>query len=395
MRLTEEILDALPIGVAVKDRNLNYAAINKRFSELFDLRPERLIGRSVWDVFEPGIAGALEEANWKLLSSGEDQKTLVEIRGEDEAFTRILHRSRRIGRPGAHYIVMTFETTTEPEVDPAMIADASAVLDRARDMTDLGSAKGDQLLRVALATTRSVDERRLVAGASDIGVELCVIRSPTELDKFLPALDEAGVQLDLILLDESAVQFAPIAAKGKTPVRVLSSVSALLSDLALFIAARERRQDEEQGDVTAQGLLDQPVDVLALEDREVNRLALAQILDSLGLTYVLAETGQAALDLLAQRKIRAGSRRHHAARHERCGLHEKGARASGRNTVSRHDAAVVGETVDELLAAGFLDMAVKPISSESIGLLLQRHYSPRIWPEKEPAKTPIHARSTG
>lgn len=395
VRLTEEILDALPIGVAVKDRNLNYAAVNRRFSELFDLRPERLIGRSVWDVFEPGIAGALEEANWKLLSSGEDQKTLVEIRGEDEAFTRILHRSRRIGRPGAHYIVMTFETTTEPEVDPAMIADASAVLDRARDMTDLGSAKGDQLLRVALATTRSVDERRLVAGASDIGVELCVVRSPTELDKFLPALDEAGVQLDLILLDESAVQFAPIAAKGKTPVRVLSSVSALLSDLALFIAARERRQDEEQGDVTAQGLLDQPVDVLALEDREVNRLALAQILDSLGLTYVLAETGQAALDLLAQRKIGLVLADITLPDMSAADFMKRARALQGETPFLAMTPPSSGETVDELLAAGFLDMAVKPISSESIGLLLQRHYSPGIRPEKEPAKKPIHARSTG
>jgi PAS domain S-box-containing protein len=395
VRLTEEILDALPIGVAVKDRNLNYAAVNKRFSELFDLRPERLIGKSVWDVFEPTVAGALEEANWKLLSSGEDQKTLVEIRGEEEDATRILHRSRRIGRPGAHYIVMTFETAPEPEILPAIIADASAILDRARDGADLEEAPRDRLLRVVLATTRSVDERRLIGGASDIGVELCIIRSPTELDKFLPAVDEAGIQLDLILLDESAVQFAPTAAKGKTPVRVLPSVNALLSDLALFVAARERRQDDEDSEAAARALRDQPVDVLALEDREVNRLALAQILDSLGLSYILAETGQAALDMLAQHTIGLVLADTTLPDMSVADFMKKGRALQGETPFLAMAPPSSGETIDELLAAGFLDMAVKPISPESIGLLLQRHYSPRFQPENPPAKSAIHARSTG
>lgn len=395
VRLTEEILDALPIGVAVKDRNLHYAAVNKRFSELFDLKPERLIGKSVWDVFEPKVAGALEEANWKLLSSGKDQKTIVEIRGEDDTSTRILHRSRRIGRPGAHYIVMTFETTPEPEIDAGLVADSSAILDSARDGVGLGGSNSDQPLRVALATTRSVDENRSIAMAAEMGVELCVLRSPTELDKFLPALDAAGIQLDLILLDESAVHFAPIAANGKTPVRVLSSVNTLMSDLALFLAARDRRLDGEDHETATPASPDQPVDVLAVEDREVNRLALAQILDSLGLSYALAETGQAGLVMLAQRRIGLVLADTTLPDMSIGDFMEKARALQAETPFLAMAPPSAQNDFEGLSAVGFLDVAIKPISPESIGPLLERHYSPCRKPQNKTAKPPFHARSAG
>ncbi|WP_137156828.1 PAS domain-containing protein [Rhizobium sp. FKL33] len=395
VRLTEEILDALPIGVAVKDRNLNYAAVNKRFSELFDLKPERLIGRSVWDIFAPKVAGALEEANWKLLSSGEDQTSIVEIRSGDDASSRIQHRSRRIGRPGAHYIVMTFETTPEAEINPAIVADASTILESARDPALNARAQSDQSLRVALATTRSVDEARYIANAADIGVELCIIRSPTELDKFLPALDAAGIRLDLILLDESAVHFAPIATNGRTPVRVLSSVNALMSDLALFLAARERRQEGEDSDALATPAPDQPIDVLAVEDREVNRLALAQILDSLGLSYALAETGQAALVVLAQRKIGLALVDTTLPDMSLGDFMKKARALQAETPFLAMPPPSAQENIPELHEAGFLDVAVKPISPESIGPLLERHYAPRGAAGNRPAKSPFHARSAG
>lgn len=395
VRLTEEILDALPIGVAVKDRNLHYAAVNKRFSELFDLKPERLIGKSVWDVFEPKVAGALEEANWKLLSSGEDQKTIVEIRGEDDTSTRILHRSRRIGRPGAHYIVMTFETTPEPEIDAGLVADSSAILNSARDGVSREGSTSDQPLRVALATTRSVDENRSIAMAAEMGVELCVLRSPTELDRFLPALDAAGIQLDLILLDESAVHFAPIAANGKTPVRVLSSVNTLMSDLALFLAARDRRLDGEDHEAAPPASPGQPVDVLAVEDREVNRLALAQILDSLGLSYALAETGQAGLVMLAQRKIGLVLADTTLPDMSIGDFMEKARALQAETPFLAMAPPSAQNDFEGLRAVGFLDVAIKPISPESIGSLLERHYSHCRKPQNKTGKPPFHARSAG
>jgi PAS domain S-box-containing protein len=394
VRLTEEILDALPIGIAVKDRNLNYAAVNKRFCELFELKAEQLIGKSVWEVFEPKTAGALEEANWRLLSSGEDQNAIIEVRREQGQISRIQHRSRRIGRPGANYIVMTFETAPESEADPAIVADANTILGSVRDGVSSPALQAEQALRVVLATTRAIEESRFVANAAEMGVELCIVRSPTELNSFLPALEQAGIQLDLILLDESAVHFAPIAANGKTPVRVISSVNALMSDLALFIAARERRQEDDAEDA-APASPEQPLDVLAVEDREVNRLALAQILDSLGLTYALAETGQAALGILAQRKI---------------GLVLADTTLPDMNLgdfmtkakALHSDAPFLAMTppsqednIEELRKAGFLDMAVKPISPDSIGQLLQRYYSPCGKPQNKPTRTSAYARSAG
>lgn len=394
VRLTEEILDALPIGVAVKDRNLNYAAVNKRFCELFGLKAEQLIGRSVWEVFEPKTAGVLEESNWRLLSNGQDQQAIIEIRGGDDKSTRIMHRSRRSGRPGAHYIVMTFETAPEPELDPAIVADATAILDNLKD-GDGNSAPQSGRLRVVLATTRSVEENRVVANAEEMGVELCIIRTPTELDSFLPALAQAGIQLDLILLDESAVHFAPIAASGKTPVRVLSSVNALMSDLALFLAARERRQDDGGDSAAPSASHDQPIDILALEDREVNRLALAQILDSLGLAYALAETGQEALGILAQRQIGLVLADTTLPDMSVSEFMTKARALQGQTPFLAMAPPSGRENMEDLQQDGFLDLAMKPISPESIGQLLERHYTASFRPKKQPSQAHFRARTAG
>ncbi|MDH6264696.1 PAS domain S-box-containing protein [Rhizobium sp. SG_E_25_P2] len=394
VRLTEEILDALPIGIAVKDRNLNYAAVNRRFCEFFDLKPERLIGKSVWEVFEPKTASALEEANWRLLSSGDDQKVIIEIHNQQDEATRILHRSRRIGRAGGHYIVMTFETAPEPETVPSMFADASAILDSARDGGGGTAPRPGQSLRVVLATTRSIDEGRYVAGAADLGVELCIVRSPTELSSFLPALEKAGIGLDLILLDESAVHFAPIAAISKTPARVLSSLSALMSDLALFLAARERRQDDVIDAAAASvAQLEQQIDVLAVEDREVNRLALAQILDSLGLVHALAETGQAALAVLAQRQVGLVLADTTLPDMSLTEFMDKGRALAGETPFLAMAPPSAHENTEDLRKAGFLDVAVKPISPEGIDQLLKRHFPPRGKPKNQPFNAAIRARS--
>jgi CheY-like chemotaxis protein len=186
------------------------------------------------------------------------------------------------------------------------------------------------------------------------------------------------------------VHFAPVAANGKTPVRVLSSVNALMSDLTLFIAARDRRHDL-QADEPASASPQKPLDVLALEDREVNRLALAQILDSLGLSYALAETGQAALAILAEREIGLVLADTTLPDMSLGDFMEK-ARAL------RNDAPFLAmtppaqeDTIEDLRMLGFADMAVKPISPDKIGQLLQRHYPPQARRQHQAVRTALHA----
>ena len=71
VKLTEEVLDTLPVAVAVKDRNLDYVAVNQEFCRQLGATREAVLGHRSWDTLSPDLAGRIEQLDWQLLSSGE------------------------------------------------------------------------------------------------------------------------------------------------------------------------------------------------------------------------------------------------------------------------------------------------------------------------------------
>jgi CheY-like chemotaxis protein len=142
-----------------------------------------------------------------------------------------------------------------------------------------------------------------------LGAEACILENALELSAFLPAAHAAGIQIDLIL------HFAEDRETGK--VAAASGVNTIaLSDAAEnleIVISKALDASTETMPAPANNL--QPtsgrssatkepasIDILAIEDNTINRMALEQIAESLGLTIVLATSAEDGL--LAARKQR-------------------------------------------------------------------------------------------
>jgi len=74
-------IDAIPVNIAVKDRNHRFLEVNQAFADLSGISPDRIVGQTVADVF-PGLSDALQalyvQNEDDVLSSGEARKGIIE-----------------------------------------------------------------------------------------------------------------------------------------------------------------------------------------------------------------------------------------------------------------------------------------------------------------------------
>lgn len=392
IRMTEEILDMLPIAVAVKDRNLNFAAVNQQFCKMARVTPEGVLGRGIWDMFESELAGSIEEADWHLLATGEDRETIIVVDRPETGPVSFLHRARRVGKPGSHYISMSFdEFPVDPEArtaipnlqwKPGVQKKLTAAENSDASLLREGR-KYAKLHRVVYVQTGN-ETTPLVAEAALHGIELCVIRSENEFTAFLPALEEAGITLDLVVIDPHAgFVFATLSAKHGIRHRILSPGANVMESI---IGALDHPRRTAPPSAATGGASQAPptaavkshdIDVLAVEDNPVNRLVVEQILESLGLNFLVAATGGEAIDRVAEcrpriilvdatlpdMEIDVFVRRLKAALGER-----------------RVQPPVIGiissDGTDQRLAcrvAGMADAVAKPLSPEAVDRILRKH----------------------
>ena len=67
----EELLEAIPVPVHYKDRNLRYLGCNKAFAALFDLRREEIVGQTVFEIHPGELAARLDAINREFLAHPE------------------------------------------------------------------------------------------------------------------------------------------------------------------------------------------------------------------------------------------------------------------------------------------------------------------------------------
>ncbi len=335
VELTEEILDAQPNPICVKDRNLNYIAVNKAFCLIHDLSQEAILGRSAWDLVESDLAERFELSDRRVLETGKPHSEAENIVRADGSDLWVLTRKYRVGMPGRHFVVTCMNDVTDiagwhhgaqdgslPASlqinDYSIFAPAQNFYDPFRalnvqQLVEAGSmietlpARG---LRVLLASADRSTEERLVARLRGSGLEACAVRNIDELTAFGMAAESAGLKLDILLLDSDFPDGQHVASAWRNcPVVTVTAeedAGAVLAEVFRVCAERPHAPPLLQSDwslsfdaedVTAVAAPVSHVDVLVAEDNQINQFVFTQILEGLGVSHRIAANGREAVEL--------------------------------------------------------------------------------------------------
>lgn len=386
VNLTEEILDNLPIAVAVKDRNLDYVAVNKEFCGLLGTTRDAILGRRSWDALSPELAGRVEQMDWQLLSSGEPAQARITHTRPDGQPVTLNRRALRLGNPGNPYIAVTL--TNESEVGAAPREAAPVATPEALPAEPALSPASHRNVLYLNDTSDQSLALKLALRAHD--VDLCYVRDVPEFAAFLPAARASGVRIDLVIID---FDFDPaafnVAAASGINFRMLpqdagesGAMAEILNTLPETAAGMDRAMIAVPPlDPAGEGLLpiqwiDEPIavlDILAVEDNVLNRMVLEQMLGGLDMNVLIAGTAAEALsrcEALVPRIVLADTTLPDMEIDEFLGrLHDID---PARPVI----ALVPGDTDEHYQQAksmGFDDWLSKPLSAEALNELLARH----------------------
>lgn len=331
--VTEEILDSIPSPLFVKDRNLTYVAVNKAFCSIYDLAPEDILGRTVWDLTDPEFAERFELSDRAVLETGE-QRTLPEqiVRADGEDMWVITNKYR-VGLPGKHMLV-TFMADVTAVVDypePSGKADqrpravnydafepGQNCYDPYRKldlnfMVETGAAPlpGHVVgARILVTTANPSLEERLLDRLRKWGFDACAANDAHLQAAVVAAASEAGLSVNLLLIDEALpdVQVA-LFNRQNIPSAIVSTATTdttLLSEI-VTLCETEKPGTPGEAEATSAEVEEEPVtslhvDVLVAEDNEINQFVFSQILEGLGISFRIAENGERAVELWQQLK---------------------------------------------------------------------------------------------
>lgn len=308
VRITEEILDTLPFAVAVKDSNLNYAAVNQAFCRMIGMPAEDLIGRRMRPKLEVELAATADTADWHAIKTGEERETLMSIETPGDTQVRYLHRSRRVGEAGAHFLSLSF-------VDlPASlsISETARVVELISQNGTLVRGEGTALAPPAAPRPHRkrykvvyvggcMEQSTLVAEATRRCIEVCVVSDPAELEVFLPAVAAAGIRLDFVMLGpDAATRAEQIAGMHGVPFHTLARGADAFEEIVSVLG---RIADDAGRELSASPA--EQIDIVAVQGSELHRMVLEQILGTLGLSSIIVGTGAEALDRIAEAAPRA------------------------------------------------------------------------------------------
>jgi PAS domain S-box-containing protein len=340
VELTEGILDCLPNPICVKDRNLNYVAVNKAFCAIHGMTADAILGRSVWDLLEPELAEKFERSDRATLETGDIQslpEQIVQADGED---LWVVTCKFRVGAPGKYLLVTCMNNVTDLVVgyndidsvasgrSPLEIRDYSAFTPaqncydpfRSIDMQHLVEAGAiiEPISairhRVLLMTPAVALEQKLVSQLRRWGLDACAVRNKTELTVFRDVCAARGIEIAALIVDGAMAGAQDVIANWQASPSLQLAKNWKAADLRVSILAL---CGEESGGGAADGAgapadwdiivpdigparLVPEVEVVVAEDNEINQFVFAQILEGLGISYRIAANGDEAVRLWQQ-----------------------------------------------------------------------------------------------
>ncbi|MEN3147138.1 response regulator [Neorhizobium sp. IRAMC:178] len=325
VQITEEVLDNLPFPITVKDSSLTFVAVNKMAASFLDLPPEAILGHKGSDVHPPQVEQRLDRINRGVLDLGEPQQMSELVTRPDGSQVVIIANKYRIGKPGRYYLVTAMEDIT------GLVAtdeDGDGVRPRMSRggliATSLARQERDVPGKAAIAPdTSSLPRRKVLVASSDprtgaealeiladLGFDTSSVSDGEELELFLQLAEEAGIAIDLVVVDTLAdkacleiVQRHRIPALAINGVRVKRDLAAAVARQFSQPAANETARDEDTL-VASQAGESAGIDILVAEDNEVNQIVFSQILEGLGYRYAIAADGEEAVRLWQERSPR-------------------------------------------------------------------------------------------
>jgi PAS domain S-box-containing protein len=387
VKLTEEILDTLSVAVAVKDRNLDYVAVNQEFCRALGTTREALLGRRSWDTLAPDLAGRLEQMDWHLLSTGEPSyASIVHTRPDGETVT-LERRALRLGKPGNPYIAVSLEGTTGFEVAHDRSGRISA--DGPRQLEPVPVAAAPRLRNVLYLTHAVEPGQALKLAMRAHDVDLCHIATVKEFAAFVPAARAADIRIDLVVIDfDFDATALTIASTFDIDVRMLpqsTDESGVMAEILgalphMPVATAERGHAVPTPEIDPAIITpltrvdgDGGLDILAVEDNALNRMVLDQMLGGLGLNVQIVPTAEEALAACRARSPRIVLADMTLPDKEIADF----AHDLRRLDPSRPLVAMVSpnsaETHQHARSVGFDESLSKPLSAEALTTLLTRH----------------------
>lgn len=328
VQLTEEILDNLPFPVFVKDQSLTYIAANRAFCQLRGVPLENVLGRTVFDFAPASVAEIFDAADRAVLETGKPVSVPERLVRPDGHEVAVITRKLRIGKPGRTMLLTTMEDVTEltegrgadgwlktqlqMPLFPNIENGDAARPDLASHAAVAETVVPDRFIgrRVLLVTADVTVEAQAARVFARLGIDHCCVNSPVEQEALIRAATEAGVDIDVIVID-ALMESRSIELAEHHGINVLVMDGYQMSgELAYQLVrhfnspwGRPRTERNPIDDWEIETIIAEPqvalslVDVLVVEDNPVNQIVFTHILEGLGHSARIASTGQEALEL--------------------------------------------------------------------------------------------------
>ncbi|WP_349437516.1 response regulator [Pararhizobium sp. A13] len=341
VELTEGILDCLPNPICVKDRNLNYVAVNKAFCAIHGMTADAILGRSVWDLLEPELAEKFERSDRATLETGDIHSLPEQIVQADGDDLWVVTCKFRVGDPGKYLLVTCMNDVTDLVVgysDLDSVASGRSSLEvrdysaftpaqncydpfRSIDMQHLVEAGAiiepisAIRRRVLVMTPTAALEQNLVPQLRRWGLDACAVRNKAELTAFRDVCAARGIEIAALIVDGAMAGAQDMIANWKASPSLQLAKNWKASELrasilalcgegsggnAVDAAGAPADWDIIVPDIGLATRLVPEVEVVVAEDNEINQFVFAQILEGLGISYRIAANGEEAVRLWQQ-----------------------------------------------------------------------------------------------
>lgn len=326
VQLTEDILDNLPFPLFVKDRNLNYVAVNIAFCEKYQTTVDEVLGRKSGDLFSAEVAQRFEESDRHVLETGEMSISRQRQVSRDGVERDIVTRKHRIGKPGRYFLVSTMQDLPRDGADLDEFRLASTVTTSSKSsyrrayvpMSTSGERREPAAMeaivpenfsgrKILVVTSDVVAEGAALRTLAKYGFEACSVRGEDEEEHFLEIASSSGIALDLLVIDNQlGMRCLELAEQYGIPSLVMDGFQ-LANELTFQIARHFNRSNRGQAadgidtdwEITTVEEVN-TLDVLVAEDNDINQIVFSQILEGLGYRYLIAPSGDEAVRLWSE-----------------------------------------------------------------------------------------------
>lgn len=328
VQVTEDILDNLPVPILVKDRNFQFVAVNKAACDLYGLPATAILGRRLSDLHKTDLVERLDDTARQVMDTGITIVSPEQMIRADGREASIVTSRYRIGKPGRYFVVSVIQdisalADTEfapPPVDmpPSLDFSEAGIIASHADGRRSPPLHIPENARILVATAADELAASALAGLQKAGIECSRVTSRSELEIFLDIAADAGVAIDLIVIDsdmdigciETAAQhdigalaLEPFQMRGELIAAIERHLGEARSLQPQTAQVDDGPQTGDEGDWQISG--EPPIDVLVAEDNAVNQIVFSQILEGLGYRYVIAADGEEAVRIWQEQKPRA------------------------------------------------------------------------------------------